>query len=426
MKIKKSVLQEALKVLGKVVSQTSPVEVQRSVRFLSVGKQAWLTATDGVESVMIEVAGDAGEMEDFAVEYKALRELIRSTRGGEVEVTGKRLDWPETEAVPDDAVTVELPPDFGNLLALAAPVVNLREARLALRGINLSRDGVTVTNGKELLNLPCPLKIPEDMTLPFPLALLTARPEEAGTLHIWRCRNERLFRIVIGGFQWQGKALPGNFPDWKQVIPADKTLDYRIEIHEPERIITFLKTVPDCPPFHAVELNVVPGGVAVVPNNFSDMELRLEATVIGAQPRAVLALNKYILLRMLQQGYTKFRAHSDGRIPVIAEGGSGRYLAIPIHILPKHQHQPEKETSKMENIKRIESTETAAEETAEPVNPMEELNHSIEELRGKLKTLLDESALLARKVKEAVLQQKQREREFVQAKRAIERIRMAI
>ena len=365
-----------------------------------------------------------GEMEDFAVDYKALRELIRSTRGGEVEVTGKQLNWPEMEAVPDDAVTVELPPDFGKLLALAAPVVDLREARLALRGINLSRDGVTATHGKELLNLPCPLKIPEDMTLPFPLALLIARPEGAGTLHIWRCRNERLFRIVIGGFQWQGKVLPGNFPDWKQVIPADKTLDYRIEIYEPERVITFLKAVPDCPPFHAIELNVVPGGVTVIPNNFPNMELRLEATVIGAQPRAVLALNKYILLRMLQQGYTKFRAHSDGRIPAAAALGNDRYLAMPIHILPKHQ--PEKETSKMENVKRIEHAETTAEEAVEPVNPMEELNHSIEDLRGKLKTLLDESALLARKVKEAVLQQKQREREFVQAKRAIERIRMAI
>ena len=424
MKIRKSVLLEALKVLCKVVSQTSPVGVQRSVRFLDVGAQVWLTATDGVESVTVEVAGDAGELEDFAVEYKALRELIRSTRGGEVEVTGRRLDWPETETVPDDAVTVELSPDFGKLLALAAPVVDLREARLALRGINLSRDGVTVTNGKELLNLPCPLKIPEDVTLPFPLALLTARPEGAGTLHIWRSRNKRLFRIVIGGFQWQGKVLPGNFPDWKQVIPADKTLDYRIEIHEPERIIEFLKTVPDSPPFHAIELNVVPGGVTVIPNNFPNMELRLEATVIGAQPRAVLALNKYILLRMLQQGYTKFRAHSDGRIPAAAALGNDRYLAMPIHILPKHQ--PEKETSKMENVKRIEHAETTAEEAVEPVNPMEELNHSIEDLRGKLKTLLDESALLARKVKEAVLQQKQREREFVQAKRAIERIRMAI
>ena len=80
----------------------------------------------------------------------------------------------------------------------------------------------------------------------------------------------------------------------------------------------------------------------------------------------------------------------------------------------------------MENIKRIEHAEIATEAVAEPVNPMEELNHSVEDLRGKLKTLLDESALLARKVKEAVLQQKQREREFVQAKRAIERIKMAI
>ncbi len=430
MKIKKSVLVDALKVLGKVVSQTSPEEVQRSIRFLGIGEQVWLTATDGVESVTVEVTGDAGEMEDFTVEYKALRELIRSTRGGEIEVTGKQLDWPEMEAVPDDAVTVELPPDFSKLLAQAAPVVNLREARLALRGINLSRDGITTTNGKELLNLPCPLKIPEDVTLPFPLALLTAQPEEAGMLHVWRCRNERLFRIVIGGFQWQGKVLPGNFPDWKQVIPADKTLDYQIEIHEPERIITFLKAVPDCPPFHAVELNVVPGGVAVVPNNFPDMELRLEATVIGAQPRAVLALNKYILLRMLQQGYTKFRAHSDGRIPVRAEGGSGRYIAMPIHILPKHQ--PEKETNKMENIENkmvsapMQTVVRNPEPVPEAVDPMEELNHGIDELRGRLKLLLDETGVLTRKVKEAVLKQKQKERDFILAKRAIERIKMAI
>ena len=427
MKIEKNLLNGTLRVLGKVTCLTSPVEIQRSMRFLGVGEQVWLTATDGVESVTVEVTGNAGEMEDFAVEYKALRELIRSTRGGEVEVTGRRLDWPETETVPDDAVTVELPPDFGNLLALAAPVVNLREARLALRGINLSRDGVTATNGKELLNLPCPLKIPEDVTLPFPLALLTARPEEAGTLHLWRSRNERLFRIVIGGFQWQGKALSGNFPDWKQVIPADKTLDYQIEIHEPERIITFLKAVPDCPSFHAIELNVVPNGVTVIPNNFPAMELRLEATVIGTQPRAVLALNKYILLRMLQQGYTKFRAHSDGRIPVIAEGGSGRYIAMPIHIFPKHQ--PEKETNKMENVEN--KVVSAPAQTVAPnhepgTNPLDELCNTIDTFRNKLKLALDESTLLVRKVKEVQLAQKQKERDFIQAKRAIERIRMAI
>lgn len=40
--------------------------------------------------------------------------------------------------------------------------------------------------------------------------------------------------------------------------------------------------------------------------------------------------------------------------------------------------------------------------------------------------MLDESAVLSRKVKEVALNQKQKERDFIQARRAIERIRMAI
>ena len=172
---------------------------------------------------------------------------------------------------------------------------------------------------------------------------------------------------------------------------------------------------------------MVPGGVAMIPNNFPDMELRLEATVIGAQPRAVLALNKYVLLQMLQQDYTKFRAHSDGRIPVIAEGGSGRYIAMPIHIFPKHQ--PEKETNKMENVEN--KVVSAPAQTVAPnhepgTNPLDELCNTIDTFRNKLKLALDESTLLVRKVKEVQLAQKQKERDFIQAKRAIERIRMAI
>ena len=115
--------------------------------------------------------------------------------------------------------------------------------------------------------------------------------------------------------------------------------------HEPEKIISFLQTVPDHEPNHGIELNVTPAGLVIIPINYPDMQLVVKAELTGQPPRVALALNKYILQRMLQQGYTKFRAHSDGRIPVIAEGGSGRYLAMPIHILPKHQ--PEKEETKM-------------------------------------------------------------------------------
>ena len=74
-------------------------------------------------------------------------------------------------------------------------------------------------------------------------------------------------------------------------------------------------------------------------------------------------------------------------------------------------------------IKEIDSRREPANETSDP---MEELNHGIDELRGKLKLLLDETGVLTRKVKEAVLKQKQKERDFILAKRANERIKMAI
>ena len=447
MKITGKKLAEALSALGKLITRTSPVELHQAVLLEARDGQLSLRTVAQDESLTVTIPAEGAAGFRHAVHYAKLRELTRNPAGtvtfmelndgfaAQLECRRKivthalpvlNIDWPEVEVAPAEAETASLPENFTALLSEAAPLVNRNEARHQLRGIHLCPEGIVATDGKQLLHLPLDWTLKSPVTLPFPLVLLTAKPEVPGTLTLWKLKDIQLFKIEVDNFVWAGKAVSGNYPEWRKVIPEASALNYAIAFtpEQAAQLTGFLKTVPDHEPFHAVELNVVPGGVTVVPNNFPDMELRLEATVIGAQPRAVLALNKYVLLRMLQQGYTKFRAHSDGRIPVIAEGGSGRYLAMPIHILPKHQ--PEKETSKMENIKRIEHTETATVEAVEPVNPMEELNHSIEDLRGKLRTLLDESALLARKVKEAVLQQKQREREFVQAKRAIERIRMAI
>ena len=447
MKITGKKLAEALSALGKLITRTSPVELHQAVLLEARDGQLSLRTVAQDESLTVTIPAEGAAGFRHAVHYAKLRELTRNPAGtvtfmelndgfaAQLECRRKivthalpvlNIDWPEAEAAPAEAETASLPENFTALLSEAAPLVNRNEARHQLRGIHLCPEGIVVTDGKQLLHLPLDWTLKSLVTLPFPLALLTAKPEVPGTLTLWKLKDVQLFKIEASNFVWAGKAVSGSYPEWRKVIPEASGLNYAIAFtpEQAAQLTGFLKTVPDHEPFHAIELNVVPGGVTVIPNNFPDMELRLEATVIGAQPRAVLALNKYILLRMLQQGYTKFRAHSDGRIPVIAEGGSGRYLAMPIHILPKDQL--EKEKTKMENIKRIEHTETAIEEAAEPVNPMVELNHSIEDLRGKLRTLLDESALLARKVKEAVLQQKQREREFVQAKRAIERIRMAI
>ena len=66
------------------------------------------------------------------------------------------------------------------------------------------------------------------------------------------------------------------------------------------------------------------------------------------------------------------------------------------------------------------------EQTAPVANTLDELGTASEEFKLKIKVMLDESAVLSRKVKEVALNQKQKERDFIQARRAIERIRMAI
>ena len=426
MRIEKKVLNDALRILGKMVCQTSPAEVFRGVRFVGTPGDVLAMATDGEEQVSLRIDAEVEGTEDFFVEYRVLREMVRTTKGSRIGLTGGKVEYPAQEVVPADATIVELPVEFAELLASAAPIINRNEPRAVLRGVNLSKDGITVTDGKQLLNLPCSLALKESITIPFPSALLAARLHDAGILAAWTSGNSRLFQITIGDFIWCGKAPSGNYPNWKQVIPADNALDYSITFHEPKQVIDFLKTVPDHEPYHGIELNVTPEGVSVIPLDYPDMHLEAIADHAGVRPRAVLVLNKHILLRMLAQGYCTFRANSDGLIPVVAEGGYGRYLAMPIRSIPGKY---EKSIQPKQEQKKMETTENKVVESNDPVpaaSPLEELSSNVEELRSKLKHLLDESGILIRKVKEVTLLQKQKEREFVQTRRRLERIKMAM
>ena len=131
----------------------------------------------------------------------------------------------------------------------------------------------------------------------------------------------------------------------------------------------------------------------------------------------VLALNQFILLRILSQGYDKLKANGHGFAPVMAEGDMGQFIAMPVRInseLNTTTRPVNEKVNKMEEKKNVE------------VEPLDELNASVEALRMSLKQLYDVSVVLNRKVKEASLARKQKEREYVQAKRAIERIRAAV
>mgnify|MGYP000964643583 CR=1 FL=1 len=438
LKIEKKVLAEALRVLGKLVSRLSPVAAQRALRFEGRNGLVRISATDGVELVAVElnatVEGAFEALAPFAELKKGLGngktgEVVLSLEAGTVtvgEVVRGRLEektflavdlaeWPERKIVPEAIARVTLPEGVVGMLAHAAQIVNRQEARLPLRGINLSRDGITVTDGKQLLNIPCPLELDAEVTIPFPLALLTANPGGPGTLAVWQSNQDRLFEIEVGNWNWYGRVLSGNYPNWRQVMPATDSMDYAAKIADREGCIEFLRKVPDCPPHHAVELHFQADCVEMRSADFPELKLKTPCDFIGKLSSMPLVLNKYALIRIFHHGHDTIRA-CHAFAPVLASGGMGNLLVMPLNCKPfQNNNHPIKKEKQMEN-----KTEPAT----EPVNAMDELNHGLDELRLKLKTLLDESAFLTRKVKEAALQQKQKEREFVQARRAIERIKL--
>ena len=145
MKIEKKVLNEALRVLGKVVCQTSPVELYRSIRFVGDVDGVMAMATDGVETVSMILDAFAEAEIDFCVPFKELKDLVRIGRSETIELTGTFIEFPELEEPTEDAISAILPVNFGELLAQAASVVDRSNYRRLLQGINLSNAGITAT-----------------------------------------------------------------------------------------------------------------------------------------------------------------------------------------------------------------------------------------------------------------------------------------
>ena len=108
MRIEKKTLNEALRVLGKVVSQTSPVELYRSVRFVGNGDGVCAIATDGVETVSVAVDAFAEAEIDFCVPFKELKDQVRMGRSETIELSGRFIEFPELEEPTEDAVSAIL------------------------------------------------------------------------------------------------------------------------------------------------------------------------------------------------------------------------------------------------------------------------------------------------------------------------------
>ena len=453
--VNKNELASALPALGKLICRTSPLVFCKSIKIEAEDRTLRLSTCNLTESVSFELETESEEEFSCIVGFDEFRDAVKGGRNKTVELTfeadvlqvgdrhliaARGVEWPDISPKVE-APTCLLPENVVGMFAKAAQIVDRNEAREVLRGINLSADGITATNGKELLNFDCPLDLKESLTIPLPLALMQSKATHAGLLYYWPMENRTGFSITVGPWSWACKTLTGNYPNWKQVIPEESSLTRSISFlpEAGQELAMFLKNVTDNPPHNAVEL--ADGNDNTLDIRAAGLGTTIEAELKGDWTNS-LFIGKTMLLRLLQAGHTKIDL-GDGFSPILATGGAGRYIAMPLRqphseakenvtksVTEQNQtnDQKEKETKIDTNSTVVYAPVQTVAPKQEPEtasNPLDDLGMAIESFKAKMKASFDEVAALARKVKEAQIAQRQKERDFIQAKRAIERIRMA-
>ena len=448
--INKSEIASALIALGKNICRTSPVILHKSLRISTIDGEIKLATCKGDEEVTFTTAAETVGMINVVVLFDDFKDALKSCRAKTVEIAWENRmlkvgecylelqnesEWPVIE-MNDSATSCELPENVVAMFTDAAPIVNNREPRRILHGINISRSGLTVTNGRELLNFPLDLDF-ESTTVLLPLALIQSKATDSGRIYRWLDNGSVFFKIDVGKWSWRGKALTGDFPNWKQIMPQKSVLthEFRLTEEHAQRALTFLKSLPELPPHNAVEVSQNEGKLQFVQE---EQTLSLAAKFIGDWSSYSFSINRDMLQRIFQLGHTIVKT-SDHHVPIQAEGGRGIYITMPLYQRKPTETQTVKEPENKENttteepkmemnhgMKIVSAPQTVAQNQEPETSPLDELSISIEAFKLKIKTIADEASQLARKVKEAQIAQKQKEREFVQARRAIKRIRMAI
>ena len=485
--INKTELAGALTALGKLVSRTSIIKTFQAVQIEGKADTLFFRTRNVVEEIEYKMTADLEDefpavlfsFEEFrlAVRNSKTKTLNLEVDNGEVFIGDTKLTsvngrFPVPKVIPDQDVTIsELPPDTLAALELLAPIASKEAPCSVLSGINLSSDGFTATNGKELSNIPIHLEMTGDVTIPFPLALLATKAYgQRGRFTTWQADNDTHFVLTLGNWTWRAKAHSGNYPNWKRIVPERTAATHHVSFTEEstERLKRYLKAVPDDPRhLNAVKLSRLPGAPDHLNLTSSNgMLVSILAEFDENWGCLSFSVRKDYLIHLLNAGHTRIELN-DAFCPVVGTGGNGRYIVMPLcpaskapaatelkseveavqseQTAPQTSPEPkenqtiittnttpsnqEKSTMENTNISHVVSapvqTYTPPQEPAKELNPLDELTANIEAMKAKLKAMYDESAVMSRKVREVAIAQRQKEREYVQTKRTIERIRTA-
>ncbi|MDD4573783.1 MAG: hypothetical protein PHR69_06160 [Sphaerochaeta sp.] len=395
-------------------------------------------------------------------------------------------EMPDSPVIPKDAVPVLLPTSFATFLAHAALSTSSDPTRALLAGVNVSEIGVTATSGQDLYHVALPLNLlPKDIVINYTSALANLKQRWV-SLATWIQGDERqLFAIRGEGFTYIASGVNGTYPNWQQVVPDDDSFDLVVSWSEQNAAVLqrFLSGV-DSKLSEYVELVASQELIKVC--DASGRCVTFAAVTHGGNLPCKTSVKTSFLLKMIAIGHRTLRINTRDDSPLKAEGGPGFYVFMPARREDNQNHanvvnedksqnasqshepieeakstqaqreeggqkitknescdvspttekihdpqQHDKEKPAMQesnNVTRFTvpaNTDTSSTNTEEDTLPIEEASQCIDFIREQVKNLDERLTQASRKLKEAMLVQRRKKRQYADAVKKLERIRQA-
>ena len=382
--------------------------------------------------------------------------------------------------MPKDNDLTILPTNFANFLLQAFSCAGDGKDKLILSGVNVSSKGIAATDGKQLFHLPLPLQLKSDVTIPPSRCYSALKGMRWFSLAHWRnVYGNTMFAIVGEGFKYYAKAIDGTYPNYHQVLDASTGGDVTFTLTPAgsERLLAFLKEDKNDAFF---DLTVLPDRIELQHEYDITRKGAFGAVSRNANLPCKVRLNTCYLRQFLKMGFMSMSLSSKSPSPLVSTSGVGKYLFMPCGSANRNSapaptqaatstptpttaanpkpsmnpttatvsnttnNKPTQTTStnnqpKEKNMTQTMPTPTTFRPTATinspaptvnpataPVNPLDETLASIAAMREQLTNLENRLLEAGRKIKAALVEQRLKERQYADAVRKLEKIRLAV
>ena len=367
--------------------------------------------------------------------------------------------------IPKDADTTVLPTNFANFLLQAFSCTCNEKDRLALSGVNVSSKGIAGTDGKQLFHLPLPLQLKNDVTIPKSKVYATLKHLRWTSLAHWRtASSEWMFSVAGDEFRYTAKTLDVNYPQYWQIIPKEDASDVNFTL-TPESVQELQRFLDGNKDDAFARLTVHPDRIEIMEMNDKVLKQRsgvFNAKCNGTNLPCTVQLNTAYLRQFLRMGFLSLSLSSKSPSPIVSTSGVGKYLFMPCGsptrnvtqvtapattqqpkpeikpaVISKSstnnptQNQPKEKTTMTQTVTTPTTTyarpmQPVAQQTPVATNPLDETLANLASMREQLANLEARLLEAGRKIKAALVEQRLKERQYADATRKLERIRLAV